>query len=89
MAVGASGARIGWLALRSPLATAGLGLVLGIPASLALGKLVRRGLYGVEAADPATIAVAVAAMLVAAAIAGCIPARRAARVDPMVALRYD
>jgi ABC-type antimicrobial peptide transport system permease subunit len=46
-------------------------------------------LFGVEPADPATIAAAVVAMVVAAGVAAWMPARRAARLDPVVALRYE
>ena len=89
MAVGATGAQVGWLMLRGALVLVALGMAIGIPAALAVATLVRAGLFGVESADPSTIAAAVAAMVVAAGVAAWMPARRAARLDPVVALRYE
>jgi predicted permease len=89
MAVGATGAQVGWLVLRGALLLVALGMAIGVPAALAVATLVRVGLFGVEPADPATIAAAVAAMVVAAGVAAWMPARRAALLDPVVALRYE
>jgi predicted permease len=89
MAVGATGAQVGWLMLRGALVLVALGMAIGIPAALAVATLVRAGLFGVESADPSTIAAAVAAMVVAAGVAAWMPARRAARLEPVVALRYE
>ena len=66
-----------------------IGLAVGIPAALAATKLLSTQLFGVQSNDPLTY-VAVAAVLGLVAVMACfIPARRAARVDPMVALRLD
>ncbi len=89
MAVGATGAQVGWLVLRGALVLVALGMAIGVPAALAVATLIRVGLFGVDPADPATIAAAVVAMVVAAGVAAWMPARRAARLDPVVALRYE
>ncbi len=66
-----------------------IGLAVGIPISLASGRLLRSQLFGVQAADPASY-LAVSLLLGMVALAACyIPARRAAAVDPMLALRQE
>jgi ABC-type antimicrobial peptide transport system permease subunit len=87
MALGASPtglqARIvGWT-----LGLAGTGIVLGLAASLALSKLLSSMLYGVSSTDPVAFGATVMLLLAVAAVAGYLPARRAARVDPIAALR--
>jgi putative ABC transport system permease protein len=62
---------------------------MGLVGSLALARIVQSLLFGINATDPLTLA-AVVALLVAAALLACyLPARRAAKIDPMVALRYE
>jgi predicted permease len=88
-ALGASGASLRGLVFRDGMRLVALGLVLGLIGSLALGRLVSSMLYGVGARDPLTLAV-VTALLALVAAAGCFfPARRATKVDPMIALRYE
>ena len=66
-----------------------IGVVIGIAASLAAGRLVRSQLFGLEPTDLPTMAAAMFVMVAVSAVAGYLPARRAARVDPMIALRYE
>jgi ABC-type antimicrobial peptide transport system permease subunit len=66
-----------------------LGVAIGIPVSLAAARLIESVLYGLKGTDPTTIALASLAMIAVAALAVYLPARRAAKVDPMVALRYE
>jgi ABC-type antimicrobial peptide transport system permease subunit len=66
-----------------------VGIAIGVPAMLAVSRLVAARLFGVGPADPVTIAGAIVVLAAAAAVAAFLPARRAARVDPMVALRCE
>ncbi|MGB6886456.1 MAG: ABC transporter permease [Candidatus Acidiferrum sp.] len=89
MALGAKVGDVWSLVFRHGLALAGIGVLLGVVATLALTPLIRGLLFGVSSHDPETIAI-VAAFLMAVTLAAClIPAYRATRVDPIVALRYD
>jgi putative ABC transport system permease protein len=66
-----------------------IGVVLALPVVFAAGKWISSLLYGVHAADPAALAFAAVLMFVVGASACYVPARRAMKVDPMVALRYE
>ena len=66
---------------------AGIGVVVGVIAALALGRLIRNQLFGVNVFDPLTITGVIAVLLTSAALASLLPARRAATVDPMKAFR--
>jgi predicted permease len=89
MALGAREGEVLRMVMRQGLLTALIGIAIGVAAALALTRLMAGLLYGVSATDPLTFA-AVAAGLAAVAAAACyLPARRAARVDPMIALRHD
>jgi predicted permease len=89
LALGAEPSGILWQVLRETLVLVSAGIAIGVPVALAGTQLVRGMLYGLGFADP--IAILFAAILLAAnaALAGFLPARRAAKVDPMVALRYE
>jgi putative ABC transport system permease protein len=89
LALGAQGADVLRLVLRETLLLVAAGVAAGLPAALAAAQLFSGLLYGVTPADPASISLAVLLLLAVAALAGYLPARRATKVDPMVALRYE
>jgi ABC-type antimicrobial peptide transport system permease subunit len=65
------------------------GLAIGIPASFGAAKLISSQLFGLQASDPLSLALGVVILAAVGALSGYLPARRAMRVDPMVALRYE
>jgi len=89
MALGADGARVRGLILRQVAVMVGVGGVVGIVMALGLGRAARSLLFGLEGHDPVVFALAVLVLVLVALAAGYAPARRAATVDPMQALRYD
>jgi len=89
MALGAVPGDVIWLVMRDVLVLVGSGLVLGLIAASALSRFVSSQLYGVSGSDPLTMAGACVVLALVAAIAGYIPARRATRVNPVLALRYE
>ncbi len=66
-----------------------LGLAIGMPAAFAASGLVESFLFGMKPNDPLALTLAVAILLCAALLAGWVPARRASRIDPMIALRQE
>ncbi len=89
MALGANRGNVVALILRGASWQVGLGLAIGIPAALLGGHFMASQLYGVSTYDPLTLAAAVVTLSAFAAIAGFIPARRAATIEPMTALRIE
>jgi predicted permease len=87
MALGATAGDIRRMVLASAARLAGAGLGAGLVVALAATRLMRSLLYGVGTADPAAYAAAAALLLASAALAASVPARRATRIDPMIALR--
>ena len=88
-ALGADRSAIFRLVLREGLTTMGAGLLAGIGASMAVTGYLRSELFGVAPRDPMVMSFAVLGLLVVGALACYVPARRATRVDPMVALRIE
>jgi len=89
VALGASGSDVVAMVMRQGLRLAAVGLAIGLALALVLKSVLRGLLVGVSATDPATLAVTALVLLIVAVLASYVPARRAARVDPMVALRFD
>jgi predicted permease len=89
LALGASGGDVGWLVLRETFTVLALGVAIGVPAALAASRFISRLLFGLAPTDPVTIVAAVVVLAIVATLAGCLPARRAARIDPLVALRHE
>ncbi|UCD49717.1 MAG: ABC transporter permease [Phycisphaerales bacterium] len=89
MALGATGRNVAAPVLREALLLAGIGVAIGIPAALALGRVIKGQLYGVKPSDPLTLIAGAALLVVIAITAACWPAHRAAKIDPMEALRYE
>ena len=89
MAVGATRPEVVRLVLADVLWMVGAGIIIGIPASVALASFLRNQLFGVSTSDPLTLGIVCIVVLTIALVAAALPARRAARVDPMIALRYE
>jgi ABC-type antimicrobial peptide transport system permease subunit len=89
MALGAERASVLWLVLREVALLVALGVGIGVPVAIASGRLVQSQLFDLSATDPVALAIATALLACVALVAGYLPARRATRVDPMLALRYE
>jgi ABC-type antimicrobial peptide transport system permease subunit len=89
MALGAQQKDVLWMVLREAILLVVAGLAIGIPAAFGGSRLLLSMLFALSSLDPLSMTISILLMLTVAAIAGYIPARRATRVDPMVALRYE
>ena len=89
MALGAARSNVGWLIMREILLLVAAGIAVGIPVTLAGSRMVANMLYGFGGTDPISLAGAVLLLLLVTVVAGYFPARRASKIDPMVALRYE
>jgi len=89
MALGARGGNIAWMVLRETLYLVLAGLILGVPAALLGARFIASQLFGMSPTDPVTLAGAALVLTLVALLAGYLPARRASRVNPLNALRYE
>ena len=88
-ALGAAPRRLVALAMRTTLRPTVIGVAIGIVGALAVTRLMKSSLFGITSSDSITWAATCTVMITASVIAGYVPARRAARVDPMTALRAE
>ena len=89
MALGARAAKIGCMVMRRSLAVTLAGVFAGVTGAVALTSFMSSLLYGVSPLDPVTFGVVITTLIVVATVAACVPARRATRVDPLEALRWE
>ena len=89
MALGAQRVQVIWMIMQESLLISAVGVLVGLPLALACARLVESMLYEVSAFDPVSFVLAVCAIALVGSVAAFVPARRAAKVDPMVALRYE
>jgi predicted permease len=89
MALGAPNGEVLWLVLRESLMLLAIGIAIGVPVALAANHALHSGLFGLSAADPITLAAAVVVISVVTIVTAYFPARRATKIDPIVALRYE
>jgi predicted permease len=89
MALGATRGNVSWLILREVVVLALVGLIVGLPAAYGLGRVTESLLFGVTASDPLVFVAAGLLLSVATLVGGYLPARKAAGIDPLTALRYE
>ena len=89
MALGAQRASVVGMVLRESMLLVAIGVVIGLAGALAGGRFVESVLFGLSTTDRLTMTAAIGSIVIVSLAAGYLPARRAARVDPMVALRYE
>jgi len=89
LALGAQPGSVIWMVMREVLLLLAIGLAVGIPSAMALGRYVSGVLYGIKPSDPWMATSTMLLLTLVSAAAGLIPARRASRIDPILALRYE
>jgi predicted permease len=88
MALGAQRGRVVWMVLREVVLLATVGLAISVPIALAVSKVVESFLFGMKPNDPLALLGSAVTLLIAAILAGYLPARNASRIDPLIALRH-
>lgn len=89
LALGAEPSGVLWIVMREVLILLTIGLVVGVPTAIGLGRYVSSQLYGIQPNDPWMAIGTVLLLTIVSAAAGLIPATRASRIDPILALRYE
>jgi predicted permease len=89
MALGAERSRIVWMVMRETILLVLTGIAIGVPVALGAARLISSQLFGLSAADPFTLFVAASVLISVALLAGFLPARKASKVNPLNALRYE
>lgn len=89
IALGAQRGSVLWLVMKEVLLLFGIGLAIGVPAALGLGRYISTQLYGVQPHDPWVGGLSILLLTVVAALAGLVPAQHASRMDPLAALHYE
>ncbi|MEO6923839.1 MAG: FtsX-like permease family protein [Bryocella sp.] len=89
MAVGAQRAQVVWMILKDSLLLTALGVIVGVPLAMLVGRALASSLYGVKPFDAVSYLLAVAGVAAVALVASAVPASRAASVDPLAALRME
>ena len=89
MALGAQRGAVVWMVLREALVLAAVGLAIGVPSALGTSRFVESFLFEVKPNSPAALATAVGILLSAVLLAAYVPARKASRIDPMIAVRHE
>ncbi|MCI0348479.1 MAG: FtsX-like permease family protein, partial [Acidobacteriales bacterium] len=89
LALGAQRGQVIWLVMKEVLLLVAIGLAIGVPSGMGLGRYVSTQLYGIQSHDPWMAGSTILLLASVAALAGMIPAHRASRIDPMMALRFE
>ena len=89
LALGAQRSQVIWMVMKEVLLLLGIGLAIGLPAALGLGRFVATQLYGIEPNSPWVLGGTALTLALVSCAAGLIPAQRASRINPILALRYD